>query len=85
MRAGFPFFNLYRLVVILRGKTLIADAAASSRASMSLLARTVMRVFEILFKVNLPNSPWGWQMVAIGRWPGSGDARRNEPLSTKAL
>jgi hypothetical protein len=74
MRAGFPFFNLYRLVVILRGKKLVADAAASSRGSMSLLARTVMRVFGILFKGNLSDSPWGWQMVAIGRWPGPGDA-----------
>ena len=74
MKAGFPFFNLYRLVVILRGKKLVEDAAASSRGSMSLVAQTVMRAFGILFKGNLSDSPWGWQMVAIGRWPGPADA-----------
>ena len=82
MRAGFPFFNLYRLVVILRGKKLVGDAAVSSRGSLSVLARTVMRVFGLLFKGNLSDSPWGWQVVAIGRWPGSGDAAttsRNQP------
>jgi trans-aconitate methyltransferase len=84
MRAGFPFFNLYRLVVILRGKKLVVDAAASSRGSMSIVARTVMRVFGILFKVNLSDSPWGWQMVAIGRWPGSGDPHASETSSDQA-
>lgn len=84
MRAGFPFFNLYRLVVILRGKKLVVDAAVSSRGSMSLLARTVMRVFGILFKVNLSDSPWGWQMVAVGRWPGSGDAHAAETSRDQA-
>ena len=75
MRAGFPFFNLYRLVVILRGKRLVVDAAASSRGNMGGLARVAMRVFRVLFKVNLSDSPWGWQMVAVGRWPGSNDVR----------
>lgn len=84
VRAGFPFFNLYRLVVILRGKKLIVDAAASSRASMSLLARTVMRVFGILFKVSLSDTPWGWQIVAIGRWPGSGDVHAAETSRDQA-
>jgi SAM-dependent methyltransferase len=83
MKAGFPFFNLYRLVVILRGKKLVADAAASSRGPMRLMARTVMRVFGVLFKGNLIDFPWGWQMVAIGRWPGSRDVaaetRRDQP------
>jgi SAM-dependent methyltransferase len=64
--AGFPFFNLYRLVVISRGKRLIADTQSGS----SLLATAVMALFRPLFSLNVMGSPWGWQIVAAARWPG---------------
>ena len=64
--AGFPFFNLYRLVVILRGRRLVAEAA---RGETSLLARLVMAVFGSLFRLNLDASPFGWQTVASARLP----------------
>jgi SAM-dependent methyltransferase len=69
-RAGFPFFNLYRLIVILRGKSLIADVAADEAESVtSGLAALVMRAFRAFFRFNAMRSPWGWQMVAVARVP----------------
>jgi SAM-dependent methyltransferase len=62
--AGFPFFNLYRLAVVLRGRRLIADAEAEGAGPGS---RLVMRVFTLLFRLNLRSSRWGWQTVASAR------------------
>jgi SAM-dependent methyltransferase len=68
--AGFPFFNLYRLAVILRGKRLIADVRGGSSGPGSILARAVMVVFRPLFSLNIIGSPFGWQTVATAQWPG---------------
>ncbi len=72
-RAGFPFFNLYRLVVILRGQALIADLDRSGPASSSPGRRAAVGValemFERLFALNSSNSPFGWQLVAAARVP----------------
>jgi SAM-dependent methyltransferase len=65
-RAGFPFFNLYRLVVIGRGKRLADDV---TDGSTSRAARLVMGAFDLLFRINLARSRWGWQNVAVARWP----------------
>lgn len=67
--AGFPFFNLYRLAVILRGAKLVDDVASGGEAPASRAALAVMRVFDVLFAANLRSSPWGWQMVAEARVP----------------
>lgn len=64
--AGFPFFNLYRLVVILRGRRLVSDVAAGETSKP---ARLAMALFAYLFRLNLDSSPWGWQMVAYARLP----------------
>jgi SAM-dependent methyltransferase len=69
--AGFPFFNLYRLVVIARGEKLAADVESGGRGASSRLADMVMAVFRGLFKLNLTNSPWGWQVVAVARKTGA--------------
>ena len=66
-QAGFPFMNLYRLVVILRGRALVRDVAAGESGKMSRLARFVMGVFSVLFRGNADHSRWGWQMVAVAR------------------
>jgi SAM-dependent methyltransferase len=66
--AGFPFFNLYRLAVILRGRRLIEDA---ERGAAGGAVRLGMRVFESLFRLNLASSPWGWQTIALARIPPS--------------
>jgi SAM-dependent methyltransferase len=65
--AGFPFFNLYRLVVIARGRRLAEDVNASNQGAMSSLARLIMGVFRALFVANIFDSPFGWQVVAVGR------------------
>jgi len=64
--AGFPFFNLYRLLVILRGERLIADVeTGDAGAASSRLASAVMSAFRLLFKLNLRHFPLGWQVVAL--------------------
>lgn len=70
LMAGFPFFNLYRLVVILRGKRLIRDVESNDDdGSGGVLARLIMRIFRVLFRLNLNDSAWGWQVVAVARRP----------------
>lgn len=71
-RAGFPFFNLYRLAVIARGRRLIADLerAASSDDGGGTTQSAVLAVFERAFRLNMASSPFGWQMVAVARFPG---------------
>ena len=67
--AGFPFFNLYRCVVVLRGEKLIEDVSARRKATPPWSARLAMVLFNKLFLFNLSSSPWGWQMVGEGHVP----------------
>ena len=62
---GFPFFNIYKLIVILRGKKLITDVAKTQGKTTSKLALFVMWCFDILFKFNIDAIPLGWQLIAI--------------------
>ena len=64
-QAGFPFFDLYKLVVLLRGKALIAELDQGSSASPSRLAGALLRFFDSAFRWNLSSSPFGWQLVAV--------------------
>jgi SAM-dependent methyltransferase len=61
--AGFPFFNLYRILVIAHGERLVRDVEAKSFG----LARFAMKLFRLLFHANLLDSPFGWQVVATAR------------------
>jgi SAM-dependent methyltransferase len=65
--AGFPFFNLYRLLVISRGERLARDVDATASAMSSGAAGFGMKLFRVLFHANLLDSPFGWQVVAIAR------------------
>ena len=65
--AGFPFFNLYRLLIVGRGGRLVQDAQAGSTGAPSRIARLAMKVFRVLFHANLLDSPFGWQVVATAR------------------
>jgi 2-polyprenyl-3-methyl-5-hydroxy-6-metoxy-1,4-benzoquinol methylase len=68
--AGFPFFNVYRLAVILRGRKLIEDVkTGTSPRPANAFARGAMSVFRFLFRWNFENSPFGWQVVAVARKP----------------
>jgi SAM-dependent methyltransferase len=63
---GFPFFNLYRLMVLARGRQLVEDAK-EGRSTNSAPARIAGSVFGALFRVNPPIRRWGWQLVAEAR------------------
>ena len=62
--AGFPFFNLYRTTIILRGNKLREDVSGNP----SLLVRTGMALFRLLLRWNLMR--WGWQTMAVARYCG---------------
>lgn len=66
-RAGFPFFNLYRLIVIARGKKLVEDVKEKYEGWSKLLANVMMSIFNVLFHFNLLDSPFGWQIVVVAR------------------
>jgi SAM-dependent methyltransferase len=59
---GFPFFNLYRCVIVSRGSRLRTDVVGAP----SRLVRMGMAVFGFLFRFNLMR--WGWQTVAVARY-----------------
>ena len=61
--AGFPFFNLYRLTVILRGNRLVQDA----RGEPGALLRIVSAIYRALFRFNIAQSALGWQTLAVAR------------------
>lgn len=65
--AGFPFHNLYKLAVILKGKAIIEDAKKHERSN-SLLISIFMKSFHFLFKFNLFNSYFGWTVLAKAKW-----------------
>jgi len=66
-RIGFPFFNLYRLTVIARGAKLVEDVRTGKNGSPRRLAVAVMALYKVFFRCNLPDFPWGWQLVAVAR------------------
>jgi SAM-dependent methyltransferase len=70
--AGFPFFNLYKLVVIARGKSLMADVDLAGGRQLSWPARTAMRAFNVLFRWNRTGTMRGWQLVAQAVEPQRG-------------
>jgi SAM-dependent methyltransferase len=66
--AGFPFFNLYRAVVIARGERLADDvASAETGGRPSAAARAAMLAFRPLLRLTIPRSPWGAQIVGVAR------------------
>lgn len=74
-RAGWPFFNVYRGVVILRGEQLAVDVEQGKPGLAARVADGVMATFRGLFRLNLNDAPGGWQIVAVGRWGGGERSR----------
>ncbi|HET8672797.1 MAG TPA: class I SAM-dependent methyltransferase [Thermoleophilaceae bacterium] len=69
--AGFPFFNLYRALVIARGDKLAGDVAAHGPdGGSSLAARAAMLAFRPLLGLTLTRSRFGVQIVGVARVPG---------------
>ena len=67
--AGFPFFNLYRLVVCARGRRLVDDVRETNGRPAGATARMAMAAFRGLFRLNRPPGRLGWQIVAVARVP----------------
>ncbi|MEI9937332.1 MAG: class I SAM-dependent methyltransferase [Pseudomonadota bacterium] len=63
--AGFPFFNMYRLMVVARGKQLIDDAGGALPPS----ARAAIWAFAKLFRLNNSKTLRGWQLIAVAAEP----------------
>ena len=68
LKAGFPFFNLYRLAVVARGDKLILDVRAGADMEAS-GAGALLRAFGVAYRANLTSSPLGWQIVAVATVP----------------
>ncbi len=67
--AGFPFFNLYKLAVLLRGRAVERDARLDPTrpGARGHALEAAYAVFEALFRANLERTPWGWQLLAVAR------------------
>jgi hypothetical protein len=65
--AGFPFHNLYRLAIVAGGEHLVRDVAGPPPTR---LMQWVSSALDTAFRLNLPTSPWGWQLVATARATG---------------
>jgi SAM-dependent methyltransferase len=63
--AGFPFFNLYRCAVILRGRRLVEDIGQSRPLSRGTML--AMAAFDRLFALNLNGTGLGWQIFGVYR------------------
>jgi len=72
--AGFPFFNIYRLFIVARGKALIRDVDQAGGRQLPTAARVAMRAFDRLFRWNRSDTMRGWQIVARANEPARGGA-----------
>lgn len=62
---GFPFFNLYKLVVLVGGRSVAREAGSGSPPSW--LARAAMGVFEKVLTPRWCSRRRGWQIVGVAR------------------
>ena len=68
--AGFPQFNLYRLLIIRRGKRLVTDVSSTNAGLSLMAARAGMAAFRAFFALGTIESRHGWQTVVVARMPG---------------
>lgn len=71
--AGFPFFNLYRQVIVLRGEALVQDVAGRP----SVVARLGIAVFDLLFRMNLRR--WGYQILGVATFTKGAHRAAKQP------
>jgi hypothetical protein len=63
--AGFPFFNLYKMVVVLRGKRVAQDL--DQVRPISRIGLFALAAFDRLFALNSNATGLGWQTFGIFR------------------
>ena len=68
-RAGFPIFNIYKLLTVLAGEKLIETADFKEKKTESRLIQVLSKVFNLAFNLALPNFPLGWQLIATAEKP----------------
>lgn len=61
--AGFPFFNLYRLAVVARGRRLAGDVSARG-GQPSLPVRVAASAVDGLLRLSRTRGSHGWQLIA---------------------
>ena len=69
LRAGFPFFNLYKLAVIARGKKIIADVENHEPGEAMPAESIAKAFFGFGLRHSLDNTPFGWQLAALATIP----------------
>jgi 2-polyprenyl-3-methyl-5-hydroxy-6-metoxy-1,4-benzoquinol methylase len=70
VRTGFPVFNLYKLVVIARGKRLISDVEGRTASTTVGTVESVTKAFfRLAFRHCLDDFPFGWQIAAVATVP----------------
>jgi SAM-dependent methyltransferase len=69
---GFPFFNLFRLMVTMRGDRLIEDISVPVGES-PLHVRLGNAIFALLLRLNLGFG--GWQLIALARRGGANEGQ----------
>ena len=67
--AGFPFFNLYRFMIIALGDRLIETARVDPAGSPPWHARAAAKVFDVLFRLNARRGRLGFQTIGAARVP----------------
>ena len=70
LRAGFPFFNQYKLAVIARAKKLIADVEDREHRGAIPAEAVAKAFFGFGLRHSMDNTPLGWQMAAVATAPG---------------
>ena len=70
--AGFPFFNLYKLVVLAQGDRLATEV--SERAEVSRLATAAMSAFGLVLRPARNSRRHGWQLVGVASRPATDPA-----------
>ena len=68
-RAGFPFFNLYKLMMLARGSALQDDLQQTDPTLAARFGDLIMPAFQRAFRWSLPSSPLGWQLLAEAELP----------------
>jgi 2-polyprenyl-3-methyl-5-hydroxy-6-metoxy-1,4-benzoquinol methylase len=75
LRAGFPFWNLYRLAVIARGRRLVAEIETRAPgANPPKLETLATSFFNAALRHTWENFPLGWQMAAVACVPAADQA-----------
>ena len=64
---GFPFFNLYRIGLLIRGERILNSIQKMSKAKPGVFSRLLLNIFSWLFRFNWVKGNLGWQLIAVCR------------------